>query len=146
MRRLGDLLLVFALFGLFAGICRSQCVYRTIPVSRVQGAVFDPYGEPIPDAEVSLNKESKVVARTATDEAGRFTIPAAPGIYDLHASGHNFAPDFARVEVGSDLIRELRPTYLWMILKVAVLEDDCSMTTTSRRQFEKMIHKHKQRN
>jgi hypothetical protein len=146
MRRLGAILLVLVLFGLFSGICRAQCVYRTIHVSRVQGAVFDPYGEPIPDAEVSLNRDGKVVARTTTDEEGRFSIPAAPGTYDLHASDRNFAPDSSRVEVGGDLIRELRSTYLWVILRVGVLVDGCSMTTTSRRRFEKMIQKHKQRN
>jgi len=147
MRKLSDLLLAIALLGFVLTVCPAQCVHRTIPVSRVQGSVFDSLGQPIPSVEVSLKSEGKVVATTTTDDAGRFSVSASPGKYDLYANARNFEPGFAQVDVGRDLVGVLRPTHLWMILDVGEeLADQCpGTTTTSCREFDKAVQKYKQK-
>jgi hypothetical protein len=147
MRKLRAPLLLLPLLGIIPAACLAQCVYETISVSRVQGSIFDSLGQPIPDVEISLKSEGKVVANTTTDEAGRFSVSANPGKYDLYANARNFEPGFARVDVGSDLVGVLRATRLWMILSVGVSEaDECSsLTTTSRREFNKAVQRYKQK-
>ena len=122
----------------------AQCVYRTISVSRVLGAVFDSYGQPIPNVEVSLKQEENIVARSTTDDKGQFAISGSPGTFWLLAKAIEFAPGYARLGVGKDLIGTFRPTHLWIILHVgSKLTDDCgAFVTTSRRQFERAITKH----
>jgi Carboxypeptidase regulatory-like domain len=121
-------------------LAHTQCVYRTIDVSRVQGTIADPLGQPIEHADVVLKRAGMVVSSAETDNAGRFSIPAAPGKYELYVTAQNFSFDSAPIDVGSDLVRVLRPTHLWIIIKVARQLDDCGLiVTTRRRQFEKTV-------
>jgi Carboxypeptidase regulatory-like domain len=146
MRRFRHFFIALALMAIFAATGVAQCVSRTVSVSRVQGAVFDQLGRPIPDADVSLKREGQVVASTKTDASGGFTIPISSGAYDLDAKASNFDPGFARIDVGSDLVRAVRPTHIWMILDVGSEElDQCNFTTTSRIQFEKAVRRYKQK-
>jgi hypothetical protein len=133
--------LAASLLGSTLAISPAQCVSRTISVSRVRGAVFDPYGQPVPNVELSLKQEENIVARSTTNDKGQFAISASPGIYWLWAKAAGFVPGYARLEVGNDLIGALKPTHLWMILYVGRSgTDECdSVTTTSHRQFEKTI-------
>jgi hypothetical protein len=123
----------------------AQCVMPTMRVSRVRGAVFDRTGQPIAKVEISLKQEDNVVALATTDEKGKFDVPAPPGTYWLNAKASAFAPGYARLDVGNDLIRALKPANLWMILDVGMLGDHCPFATTSRRRFEKAITNHESR-
>ncbi|MGA3132928.1 MAG: carboxypeptidase-like regulatory domain-containing protein [Terracidiphilus sp.] len=127
--------------------CFAQCVERTISVSRVQGAVFDSFGQPIPNAGVSLEQDGKAIASLTTNESGGFFISANSGNYEFHAKARGFEPYLARINLRTDLIRAAKPTHIWMILKVGSAQvDSCDgFTTTSRRQFEKAIQR-QQRN
>jgi hypothetical protein len=105
--------------------------------------VFDPYGEPIPDAEISLKQNGKIFSSVKTDRSGRFSIQSSPGAYDLYMNARNFVPGDVRIEVGSDLIGAFRSSNLWVILQVAVLSEDYGpFVTKSRRHFENAIQKH----
>ena len=121
-----------------------DCVYRTVSVSRVQGSIFDSAGRPIPNVEVELKSDGKLIGSAETDEEGKFAIPAAPGKYDLTTNARGFAPGFSPIDVGGDLVRTLRPTHLWMILEVG-MGQGCPLTTASRREFEKAIQKYQQK-
>ena len=124
-------------------MCSGQCVSRTISVSRVQGAVFDRDGQPIPNVEISLRREGATIAHVETDDLGRFSIFEVPGAYDLVEKVNGFASGSARIEVGGDLIRAVRPTTLWMVLDVGVLTENCGpFVTTSKKRFERSITKH----
>ncbi|HTW62482.1 MAG TPA: carboxypeptidase-like regulatory domain-containing protein [Terracidiphilus sp.] len=137
------LLMFFALVAEFAWICRAQCVYPRTSVLHAQGAVFDKSGVPISGADVTLKKGDKVVSGAKTGRMGGFLIATSPGTYDLDVSARNFAPGFARIDVGSDLVRVLKPTHLWMILDVGATTDACTFISTSRRQLEKAIQENK---
>jgi hypothetical protein len=137
MSRSLHFLVLIAIFALVPSTCRAQCVYQKISVSRVQGAVFDRSGQPIPDADVNLKKDGQVVATTKTDGAGRFLVGTSPGAYDLNESARNLAPGFARIDVGIDLVRIFKSTRLWMILDVGMRLDACTFISTSHRQLEK---------
>jgi len=146
MRRRFATLLAVAFAGMAPVAVRAQvdCVYRTIRVSHVQGTYFDSIGEPIGNVAVELKSDGKIVATATTDDAGRFSIPVAPGKYDLVANARGFAPGFSLIDVGTDLVRVARPTHLWVILEVGVL-DRCPLTTTSRKEFDKAIQKYTQK-
>jgi hypothetical protein len=143
MRKSINLSLAFLFLSLIPPQCLAQCVVRTISVSRVQGTTFDPSGQPIPNVQVSLEQDGRLVASFTTDESGGFSVPANPGDYELHANARGFASGVARINVGSDLIRVVRPTHIWMILYVGSAElDRCpGFATTSRAKFEKSIRK-----
>jgi hypothetical protein len=146
MRWCFGILFVIAIAGVDPSSSWAQvdCVFRTVSVSRVQGTIVDPLGEPIANAEVKPNVENDVLASAKTDDYGRFIIPAAPGKYELHANARGFYPGFAPINVGSDLVRAIRPTHLWMILEVG-LPDTCPLTTTSRREFNKATQEYKKK-
>jgi hypothetical protein len=146
MRRLYGQAAALALFASIPVSCLGQCVYRPISMSRVQGAVFGRSGEPISNADVSLVRDGSTIAETKTDGAGKFSVPAPSGKYELKAKAHGFAPGFAQVDVGNDLVRALRPTHLWMILDVGMTIENCTLTTTEKRRFKKAIQAHKQSN
>jgi hypothetical protein len=124
-------------------VCRAQCVYPKISVSQIRGAVFDRTGRPIPNADVNLKRDGQLVSSTKTDGAGGFFVGAPAGTYDLTVNARIFAPGFARIEAGMDLVRVLRPTRLWMILDVGLTTDACTFVSTSRRQFESAIQENR---
>lgn len=146
MKKLNNLFLALLILAPIPATCLAQCVVRTIPISRVEGTVVDPSGEPIPNVEVNLKQDGKVISSITADEAGRFSLSVSPGNYDLNANARGFVPGFARIDVGHDAVRLFKSTHLWMILVVGMLEDHCTFTTTSRRKFEKAIQEHKKRN
>ncbi len=123
--------------------CRAQCVYSKISVSRIQGAVFDRSGRPISDADVNLKKDGQFAADTKTDSAGGFLVGAPSGTYELSVNARNFAPAFARIETGTDLVRVLKPARLWVILDVGLTTDACTFISTSRRQFKNAIQENR---
>jgi hypothetical protein len=140
MRNLNGLILCLAFVALIPDICRSQCVYRAILVSRVQGTILDPYGKPIPNVEVDLKRDGVRIAGATTNDVGEFSIQATPGKYELHAHADRFASGFARIDLGTDLVRMLRPSaHFWMILRVGVVNDACTFSTTSRRELRRAI-------
>jgi hypothetical protein len=120
---LGGALFILAAMGPAEAISYAQCVYPTIRVSKVQGVVFDPNGEPIRDVAISLKSDDRILASATTDEAGRFSISATPGKYD----------------VGTDLARAFVPTRLFMILDPGMKMENCTFTTTSHRKFEMAV-------
>jgi Carboxypeptidase regulatory-like domain len=144
MRRFSELLLMLAFSILSPATLFTQCVDPTISFSHVQGTIVDSSGEPIPDVDLTLTSEGKAIASTATDQAGRFSIPAPPGKYGLRANRSGFITGFVRLNVGADLVQVLRPKHFWMILEVATRMDQCTETITSRRQFEERFNKKKQ--
>jgi hypothetical protein len=145
MGKLARLSLALLFLPLVARTCVGQCVYRTISVSRVQGTIVDPSGVPIPNVDDELKRDGKRTATGTTNESGEFSIQASPGVYDLNAHGSAFARGFARIDIGTDLVRLARPTHIWMILDVGMTMENCTLATTSRRQFEKAIQAFKRR-
>ena len=135
--------LALLILALVPETCLGQCVYPTIYVSRIQGTLFDFSGQLIPNGEVSLVQDGKVIASVTTDDVGGFSIPASAGKYELRASARGFATGSARIKLGSSLVRVLKPTHIWMFLDVGSAQlDSCDgFVTTSHRQFEKAIQK-----
>lgn len=127
-----------------ASIGRTQCVYGSIFVSRIHGGIYDRVGVPIPNVKVVLKADSKLVSSTTTDDAGQFSIPTSQGNYEFNADAEGFAPFSLRIGVGTDLAHLFRRSRTWIILDVGSPDlDRCTgLFTTSRRQFEKAIHKH----
>src|SRR6476661_1144879 len=62
--------------------------YAQTGSAAVQGAVIDPSGAVVPNAEVVLTKtDTSVVQKTKTNEAGLYVFPASPiGPYTLTVS------------------------------------------------------------
>src|SRR5580698_4097538 len=143
---LGGVIFMLAAMGPVAVFSRAQCVERTIRASRIQGLVLDPYGRPIPNVMIELRTEDKIIATATADETGRFSIHASPGECEIVAKARGFETTYAALDVGNDLVRAIRPTRLFMILDVRrALLDQCSFTTTSRREFEKLIRENTQK-
>jgi Carboxypeptidase regulatory-like domain len=122
----------------------AQCGYHTIPVSRVEGSVSDPYGQPIPNAKVELKRDNERIAAATTNEQGEFSIQAPAGRYELRATSQPFAPGYAYIGLGSDLATLFRSSHLWMILTPGLVIDQCTLVTTSRKGFESAVQRHKQ--
>lgn len=140
MIKLSVLSLAILFLALMSETCIAQCVYRPISVSRLQGTILTRDGKPIPNVNVELKRNSDRIASATTNEAGEFLIKAVPGEYELRSEARGFAPGFAEVELGSDLVRTLIPrTHLWMILDVGMINDYCQFTTTSRSKLRKAL-------
>ena len=144
MRNFASLSLVFLLLALIPSVSPAQCVYHTISVSRVEGTVSDPNGQPIPNVKVELKRDNERIAAATTNEQGRFSIQAPPGKYELRATSQSFAPGHAYIGLGSDLVTLFRSSHLWMILTPGVAIDQCTFVTTSRKKFENAVQRHKQ--
>ena len=137
---LSGAMVILGEMGPAAVISYGQCVDRVIRVSRVQGGVLDSYGRPIPNVVIELKSEDKIVATTTGNETGSFSIPAPPGKYELAANARGFETGFASLEVGTDLVRAFKPARLFVILDVGMATlDQCTFSTTSRREFDKVI-------
>jgi len=142
---LGGVLFVLAGMGPAVPIPYAQCVYPVIRISRVQGAVYDPSGVAIPNVKIELKNPDKIVATVTTNEHGEFSMAAAPGRYNLLANAQAFAPGFASIDVGNDLATAFVATRLYMILNVGMTVENCTLTTTSRRKFEKAVREFTQK-
>jgi Carboxypeptidase regulatory-like domain len=120
-----------------------DCVAKALSVSRIQGRVFDPLGEPVPGAVVSLKRDGNEVAGVTTNDVGRFSVKAAVGKCELHTKAPGFEEAFAFIDVSDGLAQVFHPVNLWMILGVGSGEP-CPSSTTSHRQFLKIIRDYKQ--
>jgi Fe(3+) dicitrate transport protein len=96
--------LVFAGLVMVASPCGAQ---QALPV---EGVVVDTTGAPIPDARVTLRRDSVGFENTArTDAAGHFRLPAPQaGLYDLAAETHGFSVGHLQVAVGERGTENLR--------------------------------------
>lgn len=83
--------------------------------SSVSGMVLDPSGAVVPNAAVELqNPVSAFDRTTATDSAGRFTIPNVPfNPYHLTVTGQGFAPIPRMWTSDLSFRSQLRSAYRW---------------------------------
>jgi len=119
--------------------------YTTLPVSRVQGQVFDPYARPIPGVDVHLMQDRKEVALTRADDQGRFSLKISDGNYELRAEAPGFEMAYARLSVGKDLVHTFRPSTLWLILGVGMIAP-CPSSTVSHKKLIEILRDWKKEN
>jgi len=119
--------------------------YKALKVSRVQGQVFSPDGEPAPGVEISLKQERMEVSRATADGQGRFSMTAADGDYELRADLRGFSSAFAYINLGHDLARAFHPGKLWLMLGVGTF-GPCPSSSTSHKQFLQILSDYRKQN
>lgn len=106
-------------------------------ISRIRGQVFDPSGQPIPEANVVVLHDKKQVELAKGDSDGRFDVSVPSGEYSLKASFPHFQSLNVEVHVGADVPTIAHPTTLYVILGLA--GSFCSWATISKRDFQREI-------
>src|SRR5262245_42383613 len=81
------------LLALFLLACLPGALSAQVARSEIFGTVVDPGGAAVPGAEISIASESQgYTYRTASNEAGQYTIPdLIPGGYRLRVTKNGFA-------------------------------------------------------
>jgi hypothetical protein len=130
-----------ALLTACASVSASAQISMPTPyrVSHLRGLFVDGKGNPIPDADVTLDRDDKTYFSTKTDNAGRFEIKHVSGRYGLHIKKLRFSMVARDVIVGVDAVAHLRGATLYIIDGPAACTDDCSQVFTSKDKFDRAI-------
>src|SRR5512135_266067 len=101
------------------------CAGQTLNPNDVSGVVKDTSGAAIPLGAVSLlDARQFVVAKTQTDNQGRFTLSGmSPGSYELLVSYRGFAPRRMAISIPSAGAQKLD-----VVLGIAALEEKITVT------------------
>ena len=107
MQRLTLASVVCASLSLFVPPLAGQ-----IQTGRVTGTVYDPNKAVVPNAAVTVtNKGTNIAVKVATNETGRYVVPALnPGVYDVAVTAAGFRTTVQagiEMEVGKDLLLDL---------------------------------------
>ena len=108
---------------------------------RIHGLFVNPKGKPIDKAEVTLVRDERVLYKTETDGAGRFSFDHVYGRYWLRIHASNYAPVGREVIVGLETVTLLRRNPLYIIAGPGACDDDCSSVFTSKSEFDKAIRR-----
>jgi len=145
MRHTSLILVLFAGLGTPFSIAQDgpgivDCIMqRKLVVPYARGRVFDPFGVPVPGAQISLSRDGLQQAQSRTDADGRFEVSVPPGGYHFKAEMRGFEVTKAELEVGRDIANTLHPKALRVILALGSM--NCPWVTTSRKEFKEMVHK-----
>jgi hypothetical protein len=108
-------------------------------LAHLRGIFVDAKGNPIPGAEVTLDRGDKVIYSTRTDGSGRFAIKHVSGHYRLHVEEKGYAQVNRQVIVGLEAEAYLHGSTLYMVAGPGACADDCSSVFTSKSKFEQAI-------
>lgn len=142
-----SLLILLALLFLSINSADAQVDYfaiKSVKVSRIWGQVFDPSGEYVANASVSLLVKGEAKFSAAVDSQGRFEIEAPPGDYWIRARADGFAAATVVVHVRHGLSRILPSKATYMILGLGNYQP-CPPGTTSKREFQKVVTEFKEK-
>jgi len=106
----------------------------------LRGVYVDAKGNPIPDAEVTVGRDDKVLESAKTDRSGRFEIKHITGHYWLRVKKNGYSPVGRQVIVGEALTYVHSGT-LYVIAGPGACSDDCSSVFTSKSKFEQAIRR-----
>jgi len=118
---------------------QADCFSKTLSVAEVEGQVVDPSGVPIPNAELSLTRNSDMAIFDTTDSSGNFSFSTPDGEFWISASALGFAPMKTAVHVRKGPARGSDPSPLVLILGVGIFQP-CPPATTSRKELTRIIH------
>ncbi len=146
MRRIDRAILIVALAGLGAA-CSAHAqldVPGPMHLAHVHGVYVNAKGDPIQGAEVTLQRNDKVLYTTRTDGGGRFAFQRVTGHFSLRANMKGYSPLDREVIVGLDAVMYLRNETLYVIAGPGACTDDCSSVFTSKSKFQQAIRRNKE--
>lgn len=130
---------------LVAAMCATcaRAQYNPPPerLSHVEGVVVNTHGDPVVGADVTLERDGKVMHRTKTGAQGEFEFDRAHGDYVFRVGRTQYSPAAIQVIVNDDLVALAEHKKLYVIAGPGACEDECSTIATSRREFEKALKK-----
>lgn len=110
-------------------------------LSHVDGFVVSPVGQRMPDIEVTLSRDGKVLLQTQTDKTGEFRFEHAKGQYTFHVARTQYAPALREIVVTDEIVTALERKKLYVILGPGACQDECSLILTNKHDFDREIHK-----
>jgi hypothetical protein len=110
-------------------------------LAHVDGYVVNSAGHPAADVEVSLTRDEKVVFRTRTDKSGEFGFEHVSGPYQFRVERSEYAPAAREIAVTDEIVTFLQHKKLYVILGPGACKDACSSVLTSKKDFDRAIHK-----
>lgn len=133
--------MLFALAPCRATTRPQQESDQTIHVLRAHGFIADTYGKPVPQAQVTLSRNDRVIAETATNAAGEFRIDHVDGQYTLRVKAAGNSPATRQIVLGEAAMLLLHQNTLYVILGPGACAEECSSVFTSKREFDRAISK-----
>ena len=113
---------------------------------RIHGYFVNETGKPLPNVQVTLQRDGQVFYTTKTDASGQFGFEHASGKYVLHIDKKANYSELSRpVIVGEELAMRLRKSTLYVIAGPAQCSDDCSSVFRNSDDFAKAIKQNKAR-
>ncbi len=110
-------------------------------LTHVEGVVVNTHGDPVVGADVTLERDGKVIHSTRTGSQGEFEFAHAHGDYVFRVGRTQYSPAVLNVIVSDDLVALAEHKKLYVIAGPGACEDECSTIVTSRREFEKALKK-----
>ena len=109
---------------------------------RLHGFFMNAAGQPIDNAELTLQRDGAVLYRVKTDAAGRFAFEHVRGRYTLHIDkSSNYSQLSREVIVGLETATVLRKNTLYIVAGPGACTDDCSSVFTSKYDYENAVRR-----
>jgi len=126
---------------LLAGIGTHAQVAPDNPLhlAHVEGYVVTSAGQPLVNAEVTLDRDGKAVYRVRTNSAGAFRFNHVLGSYLFRVQRTQYAPAEHEIHVGDLIPSYVERKKLYVIVGPGACADACSPIFTSKRDFEREL-------
>jgi hypothetical protein len=109
---------------------------------RLHGFYMNAAGQPIDNAELTLQLDGAVLYRVKTDAAGRFAFEHVRGRYTLRIEkSSNYSQLSREVIVGLETATALRKNTLYIVAGPGACTDDCSSVFMSKYDYENAIRR-----
>ncbi len=109
---------------------------------RLHGFYMNAAGQPIDNAELTLQRDGAVLYRVKTDAAGRFAFEHVRGRYTLHIEkSSNYSQLSREVIVGVETATVLRKNTLYIVAGPGACTDDCSSVFMSKYDFDNAVRR-----
>ena len=134
---------------LFAALVLAACASAhaqlespsPIRLVHVEGEVVNSDGKPVPNLEVTLSKDDRVIFSTRTGQSGDFRFDRVSGHFMFKVARSEFAPAAQPIVVRDELVAILQRRKLYVILGPGACADACSTVLTSKQDFDHIIRK-----
>jgi hypothetical protein len=110
-----------------------------IHLTHVEGIVANTSGARVPNAEVTLSRDGKVMQTTHTDQSGAFHFEHASGRFTLQVGRTQNAPAVREILASDELLTHIERKKLYVIVGPGACADACSSFFTSKDQFERAL-------
>ena len=114
---------------------------QTVHVLHAHGFVVDIHGKPVAQARVTLSRNDKIVAETATDAAGEFSFTHVAGQYTLRIKDAADSAATRQIVFGEAALVLLHQSTMYVILGPGICAEECSSVFTNKSDFEQAIRK-----